>query len=292
MKKFKLIIALAVVGGGLMIFGSATFQIKETEQVIVLEFGEWQRTIKDAGLHFKLPLIQDVIYFDKRVRLLDMDEITVITVDQKRMKVDAFTQYQIYNPLRVYQAVTNEFGAENRLSTIAESNLRKVFGVQTLQKALSGERLEIMQSIRDAVTTEAAELGIKVVDLRIKRTDLPEENSNAIFQSMIADRNQVAREIRARGEEEAIRITSRAERDRTIILAEATRDSQKLRGEGDAFAAKTYADAHNKDAEFYDFYRSMEVYKNSMKNGDTSMILSPDSEFFKYFESVSGNNSR
>ena len=292
MKKFKLIIALAVVGGGLMIFGSATFQVKETEQAIVLEFGEWQRTVKDAGLHFKLPLIQDVIYFDKRVRLLDMDEITVITVDQKRMKVDAFTEYQIDDPLRVYQAVTNEFGAENRLSTIAESNLRKVFGVQTLQKALSGERREIMQSIRDAVTTEAAELGVKVVDLRIKRTDLPEENSNAIFQSMIADRNQVAREIRARGEEEAIRITSRAERDRTIILAEATRDSQKLRGEGDAFAAKTYADAYNKDAEFYDFYRSMEVYKNSMKNGDTSMILSPDSEFFKYFESVSGNNSR
>lgn len=289
MKNFKFIIALVVVGGGLMIFGSATFQVKETEQAIVLEFGEWQKTVKDAGLHFKIPLIQDVIYFDKRVRLLDMDEITVITVDQKRMKVDAFTEYQIEDPLRVYQAVTNEFGAENRLSTIAESNLRKVFGVQTLQKALSGERREIMQSISDAVTTEAAELGVKVVDLRIKRTDLPEENSNAIFQSMIADRNQVAREIRARGEEEAIRITSKAERDRTIILAEATRDSQKLRGEGDAFAAKTYADAYNKDAEFYAFYRSMEVYKNSMKNNDTSMVLSPDSEFFKYFSNMEGN---
>lgn len=289
MKNFKLIIALVVVGGGLMIFGSATFQVKETEQAIVLEFGEWQKTVKEAGLHFKIPLIQDVVYFDKRIRLLDMDEITVITVDQKRMKVDAFTEYQIEDPLRVYQAVTNEFGAENRVSTIAESNLRKVFGVQTLQKALSGERREIMQSIREAVTREAAELGVKVVDLRIKRTDLPEENSNAIFQSMIADRNQVAREIRARGEEEAIRITSKAERDRTIILAEATRDSQKLRGEGDAFAAKTYADAYGKDAEFYAFYRSMEVYKNSMKNNDTSMVLSPDSEFFKYFSNMEGN---
>lgn len=290
MKNLKVIIALVIFGGGLMIFGSATFQVKETEQAIVLEFGEWKKTVKEAGLHFKVPVIQDVVYFDKRVRLLDMDEITVITVDQKRMKVDAFTEYQIEDPLRVYQAVTNEFGAENRVSTIAESNLRKVFGVQTLQKALSGERREIMQSIREAVTREAAELGVKVVDLRIKRTDLPEENSNAIFQSMIADRNQVAREIRARGEEEAIRITSKAERDRTIILAEATRDSQKLRGEGDAFAAKTYADAYNKDAEFYAFYRSMEVYKNSMKNNDTSMILSPDSEFFKYFENMEGNN--
>lgn len=290
MKNFKFIIALAVFGGGLMLFGSATFQVKETEQAIVLEFGEWQKTVKEAGLHFKIPLIQDVIYFDKRVRLLDMDVITVITVDQKRMNVDAFTEYQIEDPLRVYQAVTNEFGAEDRVSTIAESNLRKVFGVQMLQQALSGERGEIMQSIREAVTTEAAELGVKVIDLRIKRTDLPEENSNAIFQSMIADRNQVAREIRARGSEEAIRITSKAERDRTVILAEATRDSQKLRGEGDAFAAKTYADAYNKDAEFYAFYRSMEVYKNSMKNNDTSMVLSPDSEFFKYFENMEGIN--
>ena len=285
----KAIIALIVVGGGLMIFGSATFQVKETEQAIVLEFGEWQKNVTEAGLHFKMPLIQNVVYFDKRVRLLDMDEITVITADQKRMKVDAFTEYQIEDPLRVYQAVTNEFGAENRLSTIAESNLRKVFGVQLLQNALSGERAELMQSIREAVTREAAELGVKVVDLRIKRTDLPEENSNAIFQSMIADRNQVAREIRARGDEEAITITSKAERDRTVIIAEATRDSQKLRGEGDAFAAKTYADAYNKDAEFYAFYRSMEVYKNSMKNDDTSMILSPDSEFFKYFDNMGGN---
>ena len=289
MKNIKAIIALVIIGGGLMIFGSATFQVKETEQAIVLEFGEWKKTVKEAGLHFKIPLIQNVIYFDKRIRLLDMDEITVITVDQKRMKVDAFTEYVIEDPLRVYQAVTNEFGAENRLSTIAESNLRKVFGVQSLQKALSGERQEIMETIRTAVTREASELGVRVVDLRIKRTDLPEENSNAIFQSMIADRNQVAREIRARGEEEAIKITSKAERDRTIIIAEATRDSQKLRGEGDAIAAKTYADAYSKDAEFYAFYRSMEVYKNSMKNDDTSMILSPDSEFFKYFESMDGN---
>ncbi|MDG1996792.1 MAG: protease modulator HflC [Emcibacteraceae bacterium] len=289
MKNMKAIIALIVVGGGLMIFGSATFQVKETEQAIVLEFGEWQKNVTEAGLHFKMPLIQNVVYFDKRIRLLDMDEITVITADQKRMKVDAFTEYQIEDPLRVYQAVTNEFGAENRLSTIAESNLRKVFGVQQLQNALSGERVELMKSIREAVTREAAELGVKVVDLRIKRTDLPEENSNAIFQSMIAGRNQVAREIRARGDEEAITITSKAERDRTVIIAEATRDSQKLRGEGDAFAAKTYADAYNKDAEFYAFYRSMEVYKNSMKNDDTSMILSPDSEFFKYFENMGGN---
>ena len=217
-----------------------------------------------------------------------MPEIIVITSDQKRMIVDAFTEFRIEDPLKVYKAVRNELGAENRLSIITNSNLRKVFGVQELQKALSGERGELRQSIRDAVLQEAAELGIEIVDVRIKRTDLPEENSAPIFQSMIADRNQVAREIRARGEEEALRITSKAERDRTVIMAEATRDSETLRGEGDAVAAKIYSDAYDKDAEFYAFYRSMEVYKNSMKNNDTSMVLSPDSEFFKYFSSMEG----
>jgi len=288
MKNMKIIIALIIVGGGMLLFGSATYQVKETEQAIVLEFGEWKETVQDAGIHFKVPFIQNVIFFDRRIRILDMAEMTVITADQKRMNVDAFAEYQIEDPLRVYQAVGNERGAENRLSTISESNLRKVFGVQLLQNTLSGEREGLRKTIQDAVTIEAAALGIKVVDVRIKRTDLPPENSAPIFQSMIADRNQVAREVRARGEEEALRITSKAERDRTVIMAEATRDAEKLRGEGDAVASKIYADAYNRDAEFYAFYRSMEVYKNSMKNGDTSMVLSPDSEFFKYFESMGG----
>jgi modulator of FtsH protease HflC len=290
MKNLKVIITLIVVGGGLMLFGSATYQVKETNQALILEFGEWKQTVRDAGLHFKIPLIQDVIYFDRRIRILDMPEIVVITSDQKRMIVDAFTEFRIIDPLKVYQAVRNELGVENRLSIITNSNLRKVFGVEELSKALSGERGELRQSIRDAVIQEATDLGIEIVDLRIKRTDLPEENSAPIFQSMIADRNQVAREIRARGEEEALRITSKAERDVTVILAEATRDSEKLRGEGDAVASKTYADAYNKDGEFYAFYRSMEVYKNSMKNGDTSMVLSPDSDFFKYFSNMGGSD--
>ena len=288
MKNVKAIAALILIGGGLLLFGAVTFQVEEREQAIVLEFGEWKRTVKEAGIHFKLPLIQDDIYFDKRVRLLDMPEIIVITADQKRMIVDVFTEFRIDDPLKVYQAVRNELGAENRLSIITNSNLRKVFGVQLLQKALSGERGELRQSIRVAVEQEARDLGIEIVDLRIKRTDLPEENSKPIFDSMIADRNQVAREIRARGDEEALIITSRAERDRTVILAEATRDSEKLRGEGDAVASKTYADAYNKDPEFYAFYRSMEAYKQSMKNNDTSMVISPDSEFFKYFGDMAG----
>lgn len=285
----KIIFALMFVGAAFIIFSTATFQVKETEQAIVLKFGEYQRTVKESGLHFKLPVMENVVMFDKRIRLLDMEEYTIFTSDQKRMNVNAFLEYKIDNPLRLYQALRTENGAENRLRTIAISSIREIFALQLLTAALSGERVEIINSIRESVSDEARALGIQIVDLRIKRTDLPPENSAPIFQSMIADRNQVARETRARGQEEALRITSKAERDRTVILAQARRDSEKLRGEGDAVAAKIYADAYSKDPEFYNFYRSMEVYKNSMKNGDTSMILSPDSEFFKYFENMGGN---
>ncbi len=285
----KLIYTLAFIGAAMVIFSIATFQVKETDQAIVLKFGEYQRTVKDPGLHFKIPVVENVVVFDKRIRLLDMEEYTIFTSDQKRMNVDAFLEYKIDDPLRLYQALRTELGAENRLRTIAASSIREVFALQVLNAALSGERVELINDIREAVSEQATALGIDIVDLRIKRTDLPPENSAPIFQSMIADRNQVARETRARGQEEALRITSKAELDRTVILAEATRDSEKLRGEGDAVAAKIYADAYSKDPEFYNFYRSMEVYKNSMKNGDTSMVLSPDSEFFKYFENMGGN---
>jgi membrane protease subunit HflC len=285
----KIIFVLIFIGAALLVFSTATYQIKETEQAIVLKFGEYQRTVKKSGLHFKVPVMENVVIFDKRTILLDMEEYTIFTADQKRMNVDAFVEYKIDDPLRLYQALQTELRAENRLRTIAASSIREVFALQVLKAALSGERVEIINSIREVVSNEASGLGIQIVDLRIRRTDLPPENSAPIFQSMIADRNQVARETRARGQEEALRITSKAERDRTVILAEARRDSEKLRGEGDAIAAKIYADAYSKDPEFYAFYRSMEVYKNSMKNGDTSMVLSPDSEFFKYFENMGGN---
>lgn len=285
----KIIFVLIFVGAALLLFSTATYQIKETEQAIVLKFGEYQRTVKTSGLHFKVPVMENVVVFDKRTILLDMEEYTIFTADQKRMNVDAFVEYKIDDPLRLYQALQTELRAENRLRTIAASSIREVFALQILKAALSGERVEIINSIRQVVSNEARALGVEIVDLRIRRTDLPPENSAPIFQSMIADRNQVARETRARGQEEALRITSKAERDRTVILAEARRDSEKLRGEGDAIAAKIYADAYSKDPEFYAFYRSMEVYKNSMKNGDTSMVLSPDSEFFKYFENMGGN---
>jgi len=292
MNNLKVLIALIILGGSVIILGASVFTVKETEQALVLELGKWKETIIEPGIHFKKPFIQDVIYFDKRILLLDTPELTVITRDQKRIIVDAFTEFRVEDPLKVYQAVRNVRGAESRLSTILNSNLRKVFGQQEFKTALSGERRTLRKAISESVRDEVEALGIKVVDVRIKRTDLPVENSKPIFDSMIAERQQVAREIRARGEEQAIRIKSKAERDKTVILAEAERDAQKLRGEGDATATKIFAEAYNQDPEFYAFYRSMRAYNVAFKRKNTTMVLSPKGEFFKYFGNMTGDNSK
>lgn len=288
MNNFKIMIALAVVGVSVILLGASVFTVRETDQALVLELGKFVRTVKEPGLHFKKPFVQDVVYFDKRILLLDTPELIVITRDQKRIIVDAFTQFRVEDPLKVYQAVRNVRGAESRLSIIINSNLRKVFGQQEFKTALSGERKLLRQAISDAVKAEAEALGIRVVDVRIKRTDLPLENSKPIFDSMIAEREQVAREIRARGEEQAIRINSKADRDRIVILAEAEREAQKMRGEGDAIAAKIFADAYNQDPEFYAFYRSMLAYRVAFQKNNTTMVLSPTSDFFKYFGDMDG----
>ena len=290
MNNLKTLIALIILGGSIVLLGASIFTVRETEQALVLELGKWKKTVTEPGLHLKTPFFENVVYFDKRILLLDTPELIVITEDQKRIIVDAFTEFRVEDPLKVYQAVRNVSGAESRLSIIINSNLRKVFGQREFKDALSGERRTLRKAISDSVRDEAEALGIKVVDVRIKRTDLPAENSKPIFDSMIAERQQVAREIRARGEEQAIRIKSKADRDRTVLLAEAERDAQKLRGEGDATAAKIFADAYNQDPEFYAFYRSMRAYNVAFKKNNTTMILSPDSDFFKYFRDMDGKD--
>lgn len=292
MNNLKTLIAMIVLGVSIIILGASVFTVKETEQALVLQLGKWQETISEAGLHFKKPFVQDVVYFDKRILLLDTPELIVITQDQKRIIVDAFTEYRIEDPLKVFQAVRDVRGAESRLSIIINSNLRKVFGQREFKDALSGERRTLRKAISDSVRDEAEALGIKVVDVRIKRTDLPAENSKPIFDSMIAEREQVAREIRARGEEQAIRIKSKADRDRIVLLAEAERDAQKLRGLGDATAAKIFSDAYNQDPEFYAFYRSMLAYNVAFQKNNTTMVLSPSSDFFKYFGDMTGQNKK
>ena len=290
MNNLKTLVLLIILGVGIILLGTSVYTVKETEQALVLQLGKWVKTEKEPGLHFKKPFVQDVVYFDKRIILLDTPELIVITQDQKRIIVDAFTEFRVDDPLKVYQAVRNVSGAESRLSVTINSNLRKVFGQQEFKTALSGARAELRKKITDSVKDEAEALGIEVVDVRIKRTDLPAENSKPIFDSMIAEREQVAREIRARGEEMAIRIKSKAERDKTILLAEAEREAQKLRGEGDGLAAKIFADAYNKDPEFYGFYRSMIAYNEAFEVNNTTMVLSPSGDFFKYFGDMTGNN--
>ncbi len=292
MNNLKIMVFLIILGAGIILLGASIYTVKETEQALVLQLGKWKKTEKEAGLHFKKPFVQDVVYFDKRIILLDTPELIVITQDQKRIIVDAFTEFRVDDPLKVYQAVRDVSGAESRLSITINSNLRKVFGQQKFKTALSGARAELRKKITDSVQEEAEALGIQVVDVRIKRTDLPAENSKPIFDSMIAEREQVAREIRARGEEMAIRIKSKAERDKTILLAEAEREAQKLRGEGDGLAAKIFADAYNQDPEFYAFYRSMIAYNEAFDVNNTTMVLSPNGDFFKYFSDMNGAKSK
>lgn len=264
---------------------SSVYRLFETQQAIVVQFGNPIRTVQDAGLHFKLPW-ESVTYLDRRILPLDTPVQEIITSDQKRVIVDAFARFRVTDPLRVYQTVRDENGAANRLETTVNSVLRRVLGSAAFSAILTEERLRLLEQIRIAVNEEAADLGISVIDVRIRRADLPEANSEAIFKRMRAEREREAREARAQGAELGQRIRSRADRERTILLAEAQRESETTRGDGDALAIKTFAEAFNRDPEFYAFYRSMQAYREALAKEDTTLILSPRSEFFRYFENL------
>lgn len=267
-------------------FGVASFSIfvlPETKQAIVLEFGKPKVTHTEPGLKFKFPW-QNTVLLDSRVLNLDVPPQEVTTSDQKRMIVDAFARFQITDPLTLYQRVFNENGARDFLSTPIRSQLRQVLGKQTFITLLSAERNDLMEEIRAGANVAAADLGIELVDVRIKRADLPKANSEAIYRRMNTEREQEAREIRARGEEAKLRIRAEADRERTVLLAEAEQESQTKRGDGDAQSIKIFADAFERDEDFFGFYRSMQAYRTSLKKSDTTMVLSPDSQFFEYFD--------
>lgn len=289
MKKPNLTILIAIAIAVIIGLYSMLFRVFETQQAIVLQFGNPIRTVSEAGLNFKLPW-QSVTYLDRRVLRVDTPEQEVITSDQKRIIVDAFARFRVADPLKVYQTVRDERGAVNRLETLVNSIMRQVLGSAAFASILSEDRVRLLDLIRTAVNKEAADLGITIIDVRIKRTDLPEANSEAIFKRMRTEREREAREARAQGAELAQRIRSRADRERTVIIAEAQRESEIIRGTGDANAIKTFAEAFNKDPDFYSFYRSMQAYKQAMGNDDTTLILSPKSEFFRYFDNVGGGN--
>jgi modulator of FtsH protease HflC len=281
MKPPKFLIPVIIVLG-VVLFQSA-FIVQEINQAIVLQFGNPKRIITDAGLKFKLPFIQNVVYLDKRVLNLDNPPEEVIAADQKRLIVDAFARFQIIDPLKFYITVGNEMVARSRLSTVINSRIRGVLGTQELATLLSKDRAKQMSIIQNDVNEEAKSFGIKIVDVRIKRADLPQANSDAIFKRMQTERQREAKEFRAEGAEIAAKITSTADKDVTVLLANANKQSQILKGEGDGQRNKIFANAFGKDPEFFSFYRAMQAYETALIGGETSLVLSPDSEFFKFF---------
>ena len=264
--------------------GSAMFTVNQAEQALVLRFGAPRVTIKEPGLHFKTPFIEDVIRYDARVIDLDPPSEPIYLADQKRIVADTFTRYRIEDPLRFYQAVRNEESARQRLREIVNATLRRVLGTVMLPAILSEERTGIMTEIQRQVQVEARNLGIQIIDVRLRRADLPEETSQAIFDRMKSEREREAREIRAQGQERALQIRARADRERTVLLAEAQRSAQILRGEGDESANRTLGEAYGQDANFFSLYRSLQAYRTAFGDSNTSLVLSPNSEFFRYFD--------
>ena len=281
MKAGKFILPIIILFGATLFF--SIFIVKEVNQAIVLQFGDPKRIILKPGLNFKLPFIQNVVFLDKRVLNLDNPPEEVIAADQKRLIVDAIARFKIVDPLKFYISVGNERVARSRLATIINSRIRNVLGQQKLQTLLSEDRSKQMALIQQGVNNEAENFGIKIVDVRIKRADLPQANSDAIFRRMQTEREREAKEFRAKGAEMAVTITSTADKEVTVILADAQKKSEIMKGEGDGQKNKIFADAFGQDPEFFGFYRAMQAYQNALIGGETSMILSPDSEFFKFF---------
>ena len=270
------ILSLAIVA---LIFAGVSgslFTVNQTQQALVLQFGEPKRTIQEPGLALKLPFIQDVTYYEKRVlSLIPQDAEEVILADQKRLQVDAYARYRIEDPLLFYQTVRNERGARGRLEAIIDSSVRRALGRETLASILTGQRNDITRSIGEEVNTSVASLGIKIIDVRLRRADYPTATSQNIFNRMKSEREREAKEFRATGEEEAQKIRADAEKTRTVILSEAQRESQEIRGSGDSQAIQIYADSFGQDAEFFAFYRSMEAYRKSMNKNPTPSKLPP-----------------
>ena len=285
----KLIIAGGVV---LVILGvvasSSLFIVEQTQQAIVLFFGKPQKTIQDPGLYFKIPFGEEVVYYDKRVLDLDPPKERMILADQKRLDVDSYARYRIIDPLLFYQTTRRVTEVPGKLSPIINSSLRRVLGNETLLEILSGKRATIMVDIQKAVNDAVMRFGMEIVEVRVRRADYPDETRSNIENRMKSEREREAKEFRARGFEMAEGIRADAGKQKIVILAEAQKKAETLRGEGDGLAIKIYADAFGQDPEFFAFYRSMQAYKKSMDSQDTTMVLSPNSDFFRFFGDMTG----
>jgi len=284
MKLNKFILPVIIVIGFAIYL--SLFVVKEINQAIVLQFGDPKKIISTPGLQVKIPFIQNVVFLDRRILSLDPAPEEVIASDQKRLIVDAFARFKITDPLKFYISVGNERVARSRLATIINSRLRSVLGTQSLATLLSEDRTKQMAIIQEGVNAEAGKFGIEIIDVRIKRADLPQANSEAIYRRMQTEREREAKEFRARGAEMAVTITSTADKEVTVILANAKKQSEIMKGEGDGLRNKIFADAFGRDPEFFAFYRAMQAYEKALIGGETSLILSPEGDFFKFFGNI------
>lgn len=282
------IVALLVVLVAVVVGYSSLFTVSETQQVLLVRLGEPVRVVTTPGLNFKVPFIDTVISIDKRILDLENPAQEVIASDQKRLVVDAFARYRIKDPLRFYQTLGSIQAANIQLTTLLNASLRRVLGEVTFINVVRDERDVLMNRIQKQLDRETTSYGISVVDVRIRRADLPEQNSQAVYQRMQTERQREAAEFRAQGGQKAQEIRSKADREATVIIADANSSAEQVRGEGDGERNKLFAEAYGKDADFFAFYRSMTAYENSMKGNDTRFLLRPDSEFFRYFANPAG----
>jgi membrane protease subunit HflC len=285
-------IIAAVVLLAIVVGYSTLFTVYQARQALIVRLGQPVRVITDPGLHYKLPLIDSVVLIDNRILDLESPAQEVIASDQKRLVVDAFARYKITKPLLYYQTVGTIEGANSRLLTLMNSALRRVLGEATLTQVVRDQREQLMSRVREQLEAEAQAFGIAVVDVRIRRADLPEQNSQAVFERMKTERQQEAAQIRAQGSQRSQEIRARADRDVTVLIADATSRSEQIRGEGDGERNRIYADAYGKDTDFFAFYRSMQAYEAGFRHTDTRMLLKPDTEFFRFFVDPTGKSNR
>ena len=284
----------AIVIALLAVLGSSIFTVDQRQHAIVFQLGEVRDVISKPGLYFKWPMIQNVRYFDKRILTLDTSEPErYITSEKKNVLVDSFVKWRIVDPRLYYVSVAgDEERAKTRLFQTVNAGLREEFGTRTVHDVVSGERNKIMEEMREKADLDARKIGVQIIDVRVKRVDLPTEVSESVYRRMEAERKRVANELRSEGAAEAEKIRAGADKQREVIIAEAYRDAQRTKGEGDAKAAATYAQAFNQNPEFFAFYRSLEAYRNSFQSKNDILVLEPNSDFFKYMNSVGGVGDR
>lgn len=288
MSRGSTIVTVIIIAALGIIASASLFTVHQTQQALVLQFGDPRRVITEPGLNFKVPFVQNVIFIDKRILDLDTPAEELIASDQKRLVVDAFTRYRITDPLQFYKALRDERRARSRLAATVSSSMRSVLGEEEFQAVVRDKRDELMRRIRDLVNEQTGDFGIEIVDVRIRRADLPAANSQAIYRRMQTEREQEASEFRARGQEVSRAIHAEADKQVTVLIAEATRDSEITRGQGDACRNRVFATVFGQDPDFFSFYRSMQAYETALEDEGTTMVLSPDNAFFKFFNDPNG----